>query len=141
MEVALLAAGEEAGLRRPDLVKARKEVREEAFDSEVKMMATFHDQDGRYYVAVKGAPEPVLRASLTCLTEKGQKELEDEVRERWLDRGNRMAAEGLRILATARKTVEDVDSEPYKDLTFIGLVGLVDPPPEICFLFALMQPQ
>jgi Ca2+-transporting ATPase len=128
MEVALLAVGEEAGLRRQDLVKARKEVREEAFDSEVKMMATFHDQDGQYYVAVKGAPEPLLRACSTCLTGKGQEKLEEEVRERWLERGNRMADEGLRILAMARKAVEDVEREPYRDLTFIGLVGLADPP-------------
>jgi Ca2+-transporting ATPase len=128
MEVALLEAAEKAEIRRPDLVKARKEIREEAFDSEVKMMATFHEEDGRYYIAVKGAPEPVIGACSHYLTGKGEEKLEDEVRERWLEKGNGMAAEGLRILAMARKTVEDEGSEPYKDLTFIGIVGMLDPP-------------
>ncbi|MDX1531845.1 MAG: HAD-IC family P-type ATPase, partial [Rhodothermales bacterium] len=71
MEVALLVLGAKAGLDRARLLGRWPEVREEAFDPEVKMMATFHapaahpgggHPDGAYRVAVKGAPGAVLRA-------------------------------------------------------------------------------
>jgi Ca2+-transporting ATPase len=39
-----------------------------------------------------------------------------------------MAETGLRVLAVATKHVESVDDEPYKDLVFLGLLGLMDPP-------------
>jgi len=63
MEVALLAAGARAGFSREHLVgEIMPEVREEAFNPEVMMMATFHESEQGYKVAVKGAPEAVLNA-------------------------------------------------------------------------------
>jgi Ca2+-transporting ATPase len=128
LEVALLAAGASAGLRRQELVKEMPEAREEAFDSEVKMMATFHKRKDRYHVAVKGAPEAVLRASSFVLDGGGREELDEDRRQGWLARSDEMAGEGLRVLALARKEVDGVESDPYEALTFIGLAGLVDPP-------------
>jgi P-type Ca2+ transporter type 2C len=130
VEVALLVAGAKAGLRRPELVDRMPEAREEAFDSDVKMMATFHEQEDRFRVAVKGAPEPVLDASDLLLTEEGPTELTDELRQRWLDRNREMAEQGLRVLALASKTVDSTEAAPYEALEFLGLVGFVDPPRE-----------
>lgn len=128
LEVALLAAGARAGLQRDRLLEGMPEALEEAFDPELKMMATFHEDGDRYYVAVKGAPESVLEASSFTLTEQGEEKLDDESHHRWLERSNRMAERGLRILALATKTVEALNSNPYEDLTFLALVGLLDPP-------------
>lgn len=128
LEVALLAAGASAGLKREDLVKNMPETREEAFDSESRMMATFHRQNGRYYVAVKGAPEAVIQVCSFVLREGRREELEDDRRKIWLKRSSEIAAEGLRMLGLARKEVNDVETVPYEALTFIGLAGLVDPP-------------
>ena len=102
---------------------------EEAFDTDVKMMATVHEQDGGpYRVAVKGAPEAVLDAATHEATADGKEELDDEARARWHERNEAMAADGLRILALAQKTVDDPGAPPYEGLTLLALVGLYDPP-------------
>ena len=127
LEVALLVAGAKAGLQRDELLEDHAEVREVAFDADSKMMATFHQENGHYRVAVKGAPGPVLAASRRILTRNGEQELDDGDRDTWLDRNERMAADGLRVLALAQGTKDSSDAEPYASLTFLGLVGLLDP--------------
>jgi len=129
-EVALLVAGAKAGIDRHALMDDIPEVHEEAFDPQVKMMATFHqrrDGDG-YLVAVKGALESVIESSTHVLTEEGRRELTDEDRQRWTQRNHEMAEKGLRVIATASKTVNSADEGPYQELTFLGLHALLDPP-------------
>jgi Ca2+-transporting ATPase len=128
LEVALLVAGAKAGIYRGLLLKRMPEVREEAFDPDIKMMATFHENDGRSRVAVKGAPESVLDVCSSVRTAKGEREMDEGESKRWLELNDRMAGEGLRILALATKTAPDPNSKPYEGLTFLGLAGLLDPP-------------
>jgi P-type Ca2+ transporter type 2C len=128
MEVALLVAGARGGLQRNELLNRLPEAREEAFDPDVKMMATYHEYEGGYRVAVKGAPEPVLDACTQLRLPDGDQALADEERERWLACNEDLAGEGLRVLALAEKTAEATDAEPYAELSFLGLVGLLDPP-------------
>lgn len=128
LEVALLEAGKRAGLNRGQLLDSLPERREISFDPETKMMATFHRQDGQYKVAVKGAPESVLEASSSLLTSEGEKEFEEQDRKDWLKLNQEMAEKGLRVLAFATKKVNNENTAPYKDLIFLGLIGLSDPP-------------
>jgi P-type Ca2+ transporter type 2C len=131
VEAALLVAGAKAGIRRARLLDEQPEAREDAFDPDVKMMATFNEENGQYRVAVKGALEAALAASSQIMTPEGEgRAIDDAERERWRERNIRMAEEGLRVLALATKTVASTDVEPYEDLIFIGLVGLLDPPRE-----------
>lgn len=130
LEVALLVAADKAGISREQFFEAMPEEREEAFDSETKMMATFHKKSDEYYVAVKGAPEVVLRACSHLLTDHDKVEMLENHRKQWLDHNEKMAQDGLRVLAMAAKTVGDIEAEPYENLQFIGLVGLLDPPRE-----------
>jgi P-type Ca2+ transporter type 2C len=130
VEVALLVAGAKAGLWRDALLEELPEEREVAFDPEVKMMATFHRQNDAYRVAVKGAPEAVLEASSQRRTADGTAELSDDEREKWLERNQAMARDGLRVLAVAERSADDAEADPYQALTFLGLVGLLDPPRE-----------
>ncbi len=128
LEVALLEASAKGGLRRNQLVEKTPEVHEEAFDPDVKMMATYHQDSGGYRVAVKGAPEAVLKVCSHILTDNGVQEMDSQGRERWLERNRDMAEEGLRVLAMAHKTVPSMDQKAYQELTFLALVGLLDPP-------------
>jgi len=128
LEVALLAVAAKGGIRRKSLMEKAPEVREEAFDSSTKMMATFHQNGGPCRVAVKGAPESVLDASSFILDEKGEREISENDRQQWLASNQKMAEDGLRVLALATKSAQTCEVEPYKGLTFLGLVGLLDPP-------------
>ncbi|MHB8862329.1 MAG: cation-translocating P-type ATPase [Pirellulaceae bacterium] len=128
MELALLYVGKKAGLRQEEMRREAPEQRKEAFDSETKMMATFHHQQDRYRVAVKGAPEAVLPVCSSVLAAEDARPLDEPNRERWLHRSQELASQGLRVLALAEKTVEAPDAPPYEQLTFLALVGLVDPP-------------
>lgn len=127
MELALLRLGEIAGLDREELLMAWPERHEIAFDTETKMMATAHERDGRLFVAVKGAPEAVLATASTIGAEV-KAPLGDDEREEWLRRAVALAEDGLRVLAFAEATI-GLDAVPsYRDLNFLGLVGLRDPP-------------
>ncbi len=132
MEVALLRAARRFGHDRDGLLDRWPEDREVAFDPDVMMMATVHEEEGGYRVAVKGAPKAVLGACDTIATEDGEGEepLRDERRKEWAERVRGMAEEGLRLLAMAEKRVDDPDAEPYEGLRFLGVVGLADPPRE-----------
>lgn len=129
MEVALLSAGASAGLDRGALLESRPEVHEEAFDPEVKMMATAHAQPGGdYFVAVKGAPEVVLSHATRGLTGTDTTPLSETERDYWQQENTRLAAQGIRVLGVAMKAADDPEAPPYSDLTFLGLIGLLDPP-------------
>jgi Ca2+-transporting ATPase len=126
MEVALLEAGRRVGLERGALLEEVPELREEAFDPDVKMMATFHRARRGVLVAVKGAPEAVLEACTSVAGAEGS--LSDEDRQGWLEKSREMASRGLRLLALADKEAKDEGVEPYADLCLLGLAGLLDPP-------------
>jgi Ca2+-transporting ATPase len=107
------------------------------FDATRARMTTFHP-DGEAVVAlVKGAPESVLPR---CIAAPGDEQLDEALKV-----VERLAARGERILAFALKRLEAVpetcDPEAVeRDLTFVGLVGLVDPPrPEAASAVAACQ--
>ncbi|MEG6509000.1 cation-transporting P-type ATPase [Methyloligella sp. 2.7D] len=126
MELALLRAGRIAGLERDTLLAEWPEIGQEAFDTATKMMATVHHTDGALVMLVKGAPEAVLGASTGQLGDKADRVKLD--RGYWLDAAEKMAEQGLRVLAFAEKETADPAATDYEDLLFIGLIGLRDPP-------------
>ncbi len=130
MEVALLIAGLKGGVNREDLLESMPEAREVSFDPSVKMMATYHEINGDYRTAVKGAPENVLDSCTKTMTDDGTKKLTSSERDNWLQKSEMMAKDGLRVLALAEKEVQSAEDPPYENLTLLGLVGMIDPPRE-----------
>jgi P-type Ca2+ transporter type 2C len=129
MEIALLHAAAAIDLGRHRLLDKQPEEREESFDADTRMMATFHAAGTGFLVAVKGAPEAVLEVSTHVATEDGDAHtLSADDRERWNGRVQRLAEQGFRVLAFAEGHVQRPDGDPYADLTLLGLAGLVDPP-------------
>jgi Ca2+-transporting ATPase len=129
-EVALVEAAAVRGIE-----KAAQESRfprhgEFPFDSERKRMATVHAVDGGFLVCVKGAPEAVLERCPWRLTPHGSAPFDAAAT---LAQAERLAAHGLRVLAFSERRVDalpkDIE-EAENDLTFLGLVGLMDPPRE-----------
>jgi len=130
LEIALLSMGAAAGVIRKGISSSFPEEKEVAFDSEIKMMATYHRIDSGYRVAVKGAPEGVLESCLGMFADGDWQKMSDKDRQKWTTDNEEMAARGLRVLAFAEKEVTSLDEEPYSDLKLVGLVGLMDPPRE-----------
>ena len=129
-ETALLRAGLILGMERDTLLSEKPEAREVPFDSDLMMMATFHECEQGYDVAVKGAPDRVLEACDRVARENGDGDepLDEETRRIWLEQSERMASRGLRLLAAADKSADSTDEDPYENLRFLGLFGLLDPP-------------
>ena len=117
MELALLKFTKEFGYHSEDLELSLPKQFEVAFDSVTKMMATIHKENDQYFVAVKGAPEAVL------------KKISAENNESWLQENEEISSKGFRLLALAYKRVDQIPSEEevYHDLHFLGLIALVDP--------------
>jgi len=90
-------------------------------------MGTMHSGEGDRLVAVKGAPEEVLRRCARWLGAAGETELDAAARRRILAANDRMADEGMRVLGLACKTLAADAEASWRDLTWAGLVGLVDP--------------
>lgn len=129
LEVALLSAGYKADITYESLSQRYPEVREEAFDPETKMMATWNETgDGAFRISVKGAPGTVLQHCDRVFENGEAKSLDKDRKEEWLKLNDNLAADGHRMLALAFKESNDTSGNPYEKLILIGLVALLDPP-------------
>jgi calcium-translocating P-type ATPase len=119
-EVALLAFAQSHGRDVRVSTRERHRVALFAFDSALKLMTTVDDEDGRLVAHTKGAPERVLtRCSMS-----------DDDRAAALEEAEAHAAKGLRLLALARRRLDTVGErdDVERELDYVGLVALLDPP-------------
>ncbi|MDO8356642.1 MAG: calcium-translocating P-type ATPase, PMCA-type [Nitrospirota bacterium] len=131
-EVALFQGAEERGYGKAELLVQAPRVAELPFDSDRKCMTTLHREGSEVVAFTKGAPEQVVALCDGQLTGDARTALDTAA---ILDRAERMAAAGLRVLAVAYRTWPDLPAALTPDsvergLTFLGLVGLMDPPRE-----------
>ncbi len=99
------------------------------FESEHQYMAVLNEVDEDRIVFVKGSPERLLERCGRQLTSQGETDLDADY---WNEISDRQAEQGRRLIAAAFKKVSDnknqIDHDEIKELTFLGLVGIVDPP-------------
>jgi Ca2+-transporting ATPase len=140
-EGALVVLAEKGGLDVPATREAYPRIAVLPFDTAYKLMATFHrmqNEDGRDVVRafVKGAPDQLLaRASWAPDPELRPIAVDDDFRDRYMAENQRLAEQGLRVIATGRKDFDPEAFDPNGDLladldgiTVLALVGIVDPP-------------
>ncbi|MDQ5853262.1 MAG: cation-translocating P-type ATPase, partial [Chloroflexota bacterium] len=126
-EGALVVAAAKAGLHRADLEAQAPRVNEIPFTSETKRMTTVHATPGGLVAYAKGAPEIILDSCAHVLGPEGERPLLPVDRETILAAARSMAGDALRVLAVARRPVIDI-VEAEREMTFLGLVGMIDPP-------------
>ncbi len=132
-EGALLVVARKAGIA--ELPRDTALVHEIPFDSTRKMMSVVVDdeRDGRILYA-KGAPEVLLQACVALEQGRQPAPLDAGRREAFLAQALEMAGRALRVLAVACR--RDLPANPQdlgtdeleRDLVFLGLVGMMDPP-------------
>ncbi|MGQ9490512.1 MAG: calcium-translocating P-type ATPase, SERCA-type [Anaerolineae bacterium] len=152
-EGALVVSAAKAGLWRNDLERELPRVAEIPFDSERKRMTTIHqvgdlglrvadfgdrkpaasEQVPQPYIAfTKGAPDIVLEYCKDILLDGQVVPLTPEMRQQILAANTEMARQALRVLGVACRSLSAVPAEPTpgeveRDLTFLGLLGMIDP--------------
>ncbi|PLR97341.1 cation-translocating P-type ATPase [Bacillus sp. T33-2] len=137
-EGALLVSAMKAGYDRSTLLQQFEIVNEFPFDSQRKMMSIIiKDQSGRQFVVTKGAPDILIGLSNSILWDEKQQALSKELKAKVQHAIDSLAGNALRNIAVAFKplkasTVILDEKEAEKDLVFIGLQGMIDPPrPEV----------
>ena len=136
-EVALVAAGARLGVDPEKLRQAHELLVPYPFDSFRKRMTLVRATDAGPTAYVKGAPKETLALCETIRWEGRTMPMSDDIRRAVLADHDRLAADGLRILAVARRLIADDlagarASTVERRLTFLGLVALWDPPrPEV----------
>jgi len=149
-EGAMVVAAAKSGYRRGELEKALPRIQEIPFDSDRKRMATIHSHDGGeaqasvsgfsyppVFAFVKGAPDVILDLCGDRLESGQAVGLTEDTRKAILEQNRDMAGNALRVLAVAYRPLQEVPAvvspeTVEKDLIFIGLLGMIDPPrPEV----------
>lgn len=131
-ETALVQFGLDHNFDVRDVLKSEPRVAELPFDSDRKLMSTIHKEtDGSYFVAVKGAPDQLLKR-VTRIEINGEiRPITDADKQAILTTNKDLAKQALRVLMMAYKTTSDIptlESEVVEsDLIFSGLVGMIDP--------------
>ena len=134
-EKAIVSKALDEGKNKNELYNVMRRVKDIPFDSSRKMMTTIHKMPNGYRVITKGAPDVLLKrcnkvydnGNVTTLDYSKTKLIENQ--------NNKMADEALRVLAIAYLDIPSlpsrIDTETVeKNLIFIGLIGMIDPPRE-----------
>ena len=132
-EGALLLLGRDYfKINQEDLERKYERLFEQPFDSDRKRMTTVHNIDGEITAYVKGALDELLELCDTVITSNGIRPITNEDKEKILNLNNTLSSEALRVLGFAKKILnkvpEDEEENVEFNLTFIGIVGMIDPP-------------
>jgi Ca2+-transporting ATPase len=134
-EGAMVVTAAKAGLTREAMNQKQPRLQEIPFDSQRKLMTTFHrDEEGRPVAHTKGAPDILVSLCTQILRRDGSVEaITPADVQAILDQNKALAGQALRVLAMACKPVGEIPDKPTpendeKNLIFVGLAGMIDLP-------------
>lgn len=132
-EMAITNAALKININKEDLYKKEERINEIAFDSTRKLMTTIHKSNGKYRIITKGAPDALITKCTKYYKNGNIYNMNSMVSNDIVKYNEKMANEALRVLAVAYLDVNElpsnIDSKYIeKDLVFVGLIGMIDPP-------------
>lgn len=134
-EGALVTLANKKGLDPKEHASQYPRVQELPFDSERKMMTTFHEGyiDNKIVAFTKGAPDIILSQCQYILKDGKRQELTDADRQDIEEYNSKFAKSALRVLAFAMREFDSTPEKPEPQeietgMTFVGLTGMIDPP-------------
>lgn len=131
-ECALVQYAYIEGMHKDALKQHSPRVAEAPFDSMRKMMSTLHQAESGIVQFTKGAPDEILARCTNILAADGIRSMTEDDRKAIMEENKRMADKALRVLACAMAEYDalpqELEAEKIeKDLTFIGMTGMIDP--------------
>jgi len=136
-EGALVTLAEKAGIRQDDINQKYPRIEELPFDSDRKMMTTFHENfiPGKVVSFTKGAPDILISKSSSIYLNGEIVPFTEDLKKKVLDVNSKFSREALRVLAMAFRQYDSLPNEITTEtiennLIFVGLVGMIDPPRE-----------
>lgn len=131
-ETALIQYAFDQNINVHDLLEEHKRVQEVPFDSERKLMSTVNKYGDKFFVAVKGAPDELLKRVTSVKINDEITPITAQQRQDILQTNQDMAKKALRVLGLAYKVIDKTYDDPStdnveQDLIFAGLAGMIDP--------------
>lgn len=132
-ETALVQFGIDQHFDLKERLEQEPRVAELPFDSDRKLMSTVHQlANGKYLVAVKGAPDVLIQRTNRAFADEQEIPLTEKQKQEILFNNTDMAKQALRVLAMGFKVLDDYPQELTSEvleneLCFAGLVGMIDP--------------
>jgi P-type Ca2+ transporter type 2C len=127
-EKALVSASLDLGLNKKILIEKEPSIKKFEFDSKRKMMSVVRYNGKFNTLYSKGAIENILGICNSELINGKIKSLSDKRKKEILKQSRKMEKEALRVLAFAFRNISSKNKFKEKDLTFLGFVGMIDPP-------------
>lgn len=131
-EGSLVVAAAKAGLSKEEASLKTPRLAEIPFESDRKMMTTFHKMDGNILSFTKGAPDMLLGRCTEIMMRDGATALDGDTHRRLLEVNSQFASQGQRVLALASRRWPEVPADlsseaAERDLTFVGFFAIQDP--------------
>ena len=133
-EGAMLTFSEKWGIVQEDLEEKHPRLEEIPFDSDRKMMTTFHNIEENYKSMTKGAPDIIISNSSKILLNGEIVDFTEDLKKKAMDENKNLAKQALRVMAYAFREFDSIKNEELtsenieKDMVFVGLTGMIDPP-------------
>ena len=129
IEIALIHLANTSGTTADDIKKQYERIAEIPFSSETKIMGTLHKFSNGNFVAAKGSVEHLLAKCNRVQKGNTIDSLDEENKNKALAASEKMASEGLRVIAFAYHEAAEVSKENFLDtLIYLGMIGFLDPP-------------
>ncbi|WP_341840738.1 cation-translocating P-type ATPase [Chitinophaga caseinilytica] len=128
IEVSLLQFAGETGAEEGPIRAGFQKMDEAPFNSDTRVMATLHQNNGRFRVSAKGATEDLLEYCTAILKNGQPQPLTGADKKEWMDATEKLAASGLKTLGYASREESARPGEMLQELVFLGITGFMDPP-------------
>ncbi|WP_410208890.1 cation-translocating P-type ATPase [Fusobacterium sp.] len=132
-EIALVNLADNYGMDLKEVKNSYPRLSEIPFDSDRKLMSTVHEIDNQIIMFTKGAVDSLIPRLKYIVKGNEVKEITQKDMEEIENANTHFAETGLRVLTYAYRVLDskkELSLADEKDYTFIGLVGMIDPPRE-----------
>ncbi|WP_276875555.1 cation-translocating P-type ATPase [Anaerococcus hydrogenalis] len=133
-EGAMLTFSEKWGIVQEDMEDKHPRLEEIPFDSDRKMMTTFHNIEENYKSMTKGAPDIIISNSSKILLNGQIVDFTEDLKKKAMDENKNLAKQALRVMAYAFREFDSIKNEDLtsenieREMVFVGLTGMIDPP-------------